>query len=201
MTREQFAKLLVLTKNFTPDPSVDTAFADNLDANQWWYFSYVQAAQRHGLVIGMGDGRFGVGDTLTREQAVPAIVHAAGLEGEVDPNAVPTFADTEQISPRYVALAQQKGLVLGMEGNTFQGSVTTTREMAVQMLYRYLQAAEEATPAPETPAPETPAPETGDSDVAPSADDANSGSTDDSASSDQTQAGTPVPPENPFDLE
>lgn len=165
---------------------MDTAFADNLDTNQW-YFGYVQAAQKHGLMIGMGNGRFGVGDTLTREQAVTAIVRAAGLESEVDPAAVPTFADTEQISPwarSYVALAQQKGLVLGMEGNTFQGSVTTTREMAVQMLYRYLQAAAQV---PETPAP-------GDSDVAPPAGDADGGSTDNSTGNDQTQDGTPVPP-------
>lgn len=139
MTREQFAAILVRVMSLD-EVAGPAPFTDNADPAAW-YYGAVNTAWAHGLMIGLDDSTFGVGQPISREQAVVTLVRVAGLEPQVDPQAVPGFADAHQLSPwsrGYVALAQAKGLIVGMGDNTFAGSLEMTREMAVQMLYRAL---------------------------------------------------------------
>lgn len=138
MTREQFAKMLVIGGGL--DVTLEEVpYADNADPNAW-YYNYVRAISQHDIMIGTGPTTFGVGQSMTREMAVVAIMRALGLESAVaaKAGAVSTFADEAQVSSwakPHLALAQELGIINGVGGNTFAPQTQTTREMASKMLY------------------------------------------------------------------
>lgn len=136
MTREQFAKILVLGGALEATEE-SLYFGDNVNKSAW-YYDYVQTIAQNGIMKGDGYGSFGVGQALTREAAVVSIVRSLGLESMVDPNAKATFTDADQISAwaqPHVALVEKLGIINGMGDGTFAPKVTTTREMAAKMLF------------------------------------------------------------------
>lgn len=151
MTREQFAKVLVVGGDlYDPMAILDLSpYADNQDPNAW-YYNYVRVISQKGIMIGTSVTDFGVGQSMTREMAVVAIVRALGLEPATKADAVPAFADAAQISnwaKPHIALAQQLGITNGVGNNTFAPKVQTTREMASKMLYESLTNMNEITSA------------------------------------------------------
>lgn len=139
MNREQFATMLVLTKEVELQSTGDLQFADNRAGA--WYHDFVQTAANEKIMSGEGGGLFGIGKPMKREEAIVAILNMLGMEQLVDPNATPDFKDAADIAPwakGYVALAQKLGIVVGT-GEGFQPKVKTTRAMGAQMLYLSLK--------------------------------------------------------------
>ncbi len=79
LTREEFMKLLVNTFNLADHRAVCT-FTDVTDKNAWYYI-YVASAQAAGITTGRGDGTFGVGDYVTREEMATLVYRAAVKAG------------------------------------------------------------------------------------------------------------------------
>lgn len=64
ITREEFVKLVVALF----DMQEDGAAADFSDVERnAWYAPYIAAAQNNGFISGVGDGMFGVGRNITRQ--------------------------------------------------------------------------------------------------------------------------------------
>ncbi|TCP54624.1 S-layer family protein [Tumebacillus sp. BK434] len=143
MTREQFATMLV--KAHAPNTAAkrNMVFADNTKQTEW-YYNFVQTAYDEKIMSGVGKNSkgqdvFGVGQTMTREQAIVAIMNMFGLNEFVDPQATPDFKDAGKISDwakGYVALAQEMGIAFGTGTGNFEPKTATTREMGAQMLYK-----------------------------------------------------------------
>lgn len=130
VTREEFAKLIVTV--FGIEKSNGNGGFDDVSADEW-YAPYVSAAYEKGLITGKGDGSFGVGEAISR-QDVCVIVHRAlsilrGFEGKSE---LP-FADSESIADYAkdsVAALCGAGIIHGTDNNRFAPLDGTTRAQA-----------------------------------------------------------------------
>jgi len=141
VTREQFAVMLVKAFELT-DNSAEAEFAD-VDSEHWAYRA-IASAYKAGIVNGIGDGNFGLGQKIKR-QDIAVMVKAAADKCGVDLsgyNAV-DLADIDDL-PGYAKASVETmikaGIINGFaEDNTFRGSDTATRAQAAQIIYTVLQ--------------------------------------------------------------
>lgn len=103
-----------------------------------WYTDAVAWACECGAADGYGDGRFGVDDPVTREQAVTILWRLAGKpEAESDAD----FADKSEIADYALAAAawaRESGVVDGVGEGRFAPKEHMTRAQAAAVLCRYL---------------------------------------------------------------
>lgn len=107
-----------------------------------WYSEAVRWAASVGIVTGYGDGTFGIGDNITREQfAVMLYRYAIQLNGEGKADAELSFNDANKVSSwAYEACAwcYENGILTGKPGNILDPQGTATRAELATMLYRFL---------------------------------------------------------------
>ena len=133
ITRQEFAKMVVLAAGLEPDAEPELTFADS-DEIAEWARGYVSAAVKAGIITGVGDNRFAPTDPVTRAQAATMIMRSLG---EVETALELTFADAETIpewAKAAILGAVEKGIVNGFEDNTFKPDLSATRVQAAKML-------------------------------------------------------------------
>ena len=134
VTREQFVKMLVDALGF--DKSTEIHFSD-ADQNMW-YYPYLQRAYAAGIAEGIGEGRFGVGNHITRQDLATMIYRAASKRGLQSSNTAVDYADADQISDyakEAVAAMQSLGIISGMENHCFNPMQNATRAQAAKIIY------------------------------------------------------------------
>ncbi len=134
----------VETEAIAAYPCPSEAFTD-LDTNRW-YHEYTDYVIRHGLMEGMGDGKFAPEAKLTRGMLVTTLYRLAGEPEVTEPT---TFQDVSE--GRYfsdaIAWAEDVGIAKGITETRFAPDHTITREQAVTFLYRYVTEYLKETPA------------------------------------------------------
>lgn len=139
ITREEFVKLVCVAFKISPK-SGESEFSDVKYGS--WYAPYVNAAVDAGVVNGMGENIFGVGQTITR-QDVCTMLYRMIKKDDVDiQRPVFKFADREDIAIyaiEAVEVMQMAELINGYEDNTFRPRAECTREQAIKMLYNILK--------------------------------------------------------------
>lgn len=140
VTREQLLK--ILCEAFDINGGTDVDFSDT-DSSKW-YYKYVVAGAAAGITNGMGDGRFGVGEYITRADIAVMCCRAAKLSA--DREAEISFADYDKI-PEYavedIACLKELGIINGYPDNSFRaGDYCTRAEMAV-IIHRLLNIKED----------------------------------------------------------
>ena len=137
ISREEFTKLIICAFNLE-DENARSEFSD-VDKNAW-YYKYVASGEKNGIVNGTGDGLFGVGAPITREELAAMIYRCAvlkGIELSADAEYLP-FDDDEAISEyareAVESLAKNK-VINGMGANMFMPAESCTRAQAAKMLY------------------------------------------------------------------
>jgi hypothetical protein len=133
ITREEFAKMVVLAAGLEPDAAPELTFADTEEIAEWAR-GYVSAAVRAGIIQGVGDNRFAPKDPVTRAQAATMIMRALG---QVEASGELTFEDAESIpewAKAAILKAVEKGIIDGFEDNTFRPELGCTRAQAAKML-------------------------------------------------------------------
>lgn len=78
-TKEEFVKIVAAAFGFTASGG-ETAFEDVDPAA--WYAPYVAAARENNIVSGLGDGRFGIGTNITRQDMAVIIANAMKASGK-----------------------------------------------------------------------------------------------------------------------
>lgn len=146
VTREQFIKMLMLAFNL----SDNNAAADFKDVRKdAWYYTYVAGAQQFGIISGLGDGNFGIGKEISRQEMAAMAYRASQHAGvqltleQTSPNMV--FADGDSIADyavQSVKIMQQAGIINGVEGNRFAPDDAATRAQAAKIIYTLLQCSE-----------------------------------------------------------
>ena len=134
VTREEFAKILVCAFEI----GTGTAEFDDV-APDSWYAPYVGAAVGAGVVYGIGGGKFGVGQAITREDACAMLARAAKIEPG-DSAGADNFSDGGEISDYakpYVAALAAAGAVSGMPDGSFAPKNPLTRAEAAVIIYNY----------------------------------------------------------------
>ncbi len=136
ITREEFVKLCVGAFMKTNA----TASCDFSDVpSDAWYYPYIAVMVNSGIVNGVGDGRFGVGEYITR-QDMAVIIYKLHRGGYINLNSGPVnkFSDNDSIAQyalEAVTALRAAGVVNGYDGNTFAPTDNLTRAMAAQIIY------------------------------------------------------------------
>lgn len=139
MTRSMFVTVLGrldgadVTKYTTP------TFADVI-AGQW-YTSYVEWAAANGVVNGIGNGLYGIGDNVTIEQACVMLARYADNKSaaSVSGKAVADFADSASVSTwaaDAVKWAVENGIYSGQNG-ALNPQAPASRAAVADMFYNY----------------------------------------------------------------
>ncbi len=144
VTRAQFAVLVARALNLQTAEYQGT-FKD-VPAGLSWAALEIEAANRAGIISGMGNGKFAPNEKITREQMAAMVIRAIQykdaslLEGVKAPA---SFKDSKKISSfakDYVAQAAALKLVNGYADQTFAPKADTTRAQSAVILYRLLDA-------------------------------------------------------------
>lgn len=140
VTREEFVKMLVETVGAVD--SAPVTFSDvQSDA---WYARYVGIAMANGMITGYPDGRFGVGEPVSRQDIAVMIQRAARMFDYpltavndkidfIDDNAIMDYAKDA------VYAMQRADLMNGVDGARFDPASGATRAMVAKVLYGLLQ--------------------------------------------------------------
>lgn len=143
ISRQDFAVILAKALNLDTSQTPATATFTDVPADHY-AFRYVEAAVQAGLIAGMGDGSFGTGNNLSRQDMAVLFVRALGTSGGSP--AVPTtplqFSDASQIAPYAkdaVARALELGLISGNTDGTFNPTGSAQRQAVAEVARKFLE--------------------------------------------------------------
>lgn len=137
MTREEFVKMVFLAFGFELQQD-EYGFTDV--ASESWYAPYVNTAAKLGIVNGTGDGKFGVGTEITREQMC-TVIYRIALQKQinlVNINNAGAFWDDNSISDyakEAVKALKAAEIISGDENGNFNPDANATRANAAKVLY------------------------------------------------------------------
>lgn len=138
ITREEFVKLAVCAFGiYNEDLKAD--FEDT-DANEW-YSPYIASAKKDGLVKGISDTTFGVGQYIKRQDMAVILYNGLKKHGYQFSGEQVQFDDDESVEDyaktAVSALAAEK-IINGMGNGCFSPNENATRAQAAQMIYALL---------------------------------------------------------------
>lgn len=141
-------------------PAADGTTFTDVPADQW-YSNAVSWASANGIVGGYGNGKFGPGDPITREQ-MAAILNRYSTHKGYDvgtTGGIADFSDASQVSSYAVepmGWAIGNGLISGVGNNTLAPKGNATRAQAATILMRFCKnIADKADTTPVTPTDKT----------------------------------------------
>ncbi|WP_172890872.1 S-layer homology domain-containing protein [Aneurinibacillus soli] len=153
ISRQDFA--IILAKALALDTSKPPATSTFSDVPVDHYsYAYIEAAVKAGLVAGVGNGEFGNGQNLSRQDMAVMFVRALGVDSK-GKAADLKFSDASSISDYAkdaVGAAVKLGLISGNTDGTFNPTGKAERQAVAQVASKFLQVAEK----PKTPTPTTP---------------------------------------------
>ena len=137
VTREQFAKMLVISCGF-PYQGATSNYYDVVTGA--WYYRYVSEANRQGIMRGIDEEHLGIGMNITRQDLCTMAYRALQLKNVSLPTylAAGDFADEERIADyakEAVHALRAAGIVTGMEDGTFVPDGTASRAQAAKIMY------------------------------------------------------------------
>jgi len=145
MTRAMFATAIgrLYERSYGEIETLSThAFAD-CDYGAY-YGKYVDWAAEKGIIGGYGNGKFGPGDQVTREQMAAILYRFADflgvLPGDMDTGL--TYSDADIISSWAESAAlycQSVGIISGRAGGTFEPQETATRAEVAAIIERFIE--------------------------------------------------------------
>ncbi|CAH2461667.1 MULTISPECIES: S-layer homology domain-containing protein [Bacillus cereus group] len=134
VTRAQVATFMVKAKGLETG-STKTPFTDV--AENSIYAKFIAAAEANKIMAGLGDGKFGPDEKLTRAQMAQLLVNAYGFKA--DENNKKTFNDIDGLSwataKSSIETLASLGIVAGEGEGKFNPNGVVTREQAAQFIY------------------------------------------------------------------
>lgn len=137
LTREMLAQILYAEAG-KPDVELTARFADEDIAR--WYAAAIEWAAEQGYITGYGNGNFGVGDAVTREQ-IAVILYAYENRPETDGDALTSYSDAGAVSGwarAAMAWAVENGLITGNEKGELMPQNEATRATFAVIFRAYL---------------------------------------------------------------
>ncbi|MCI9625647.1 MAG: S-layer homology domain-containing protein [Clostridia bacterium] len=159
VTRAEFIQMIVnsfdLERPATGSPKID--FLEHNDtkgapegktftdvAKDDWYFTAVDWGSRAGVINGYEDGRFGVSESITRQDAAVILARVKEacsivINKKVSAVEFTDVSDIAQYAVDAVKELQQYNVINGYEDGTFQPTGNITRAEAVKLIYTMLR--------------------------------------------------------------
>ncbi len=138
VTREEFAKMLVEMAGVKVEKGTNI-FSDVAD--DAWYAGYVNTAYNNGFCNGIGNGTFGTGKEITRQDMCVMAYNVLKALGHDIPDGELSFDDAQAISSYAkapVAALNSAGIVNGVGNNNFNPTGSATRAEAAVIIYKVL---------------------------------------------------------------
>jgi len=136
ITREEFAKVVVVAFGLTDNGGEYKAFAD---ANGHWADEYIKIAYVNGVVNGIGNNKFGVGQKISRQDAAVMIQRAAKAKGiELGGTTQLAFKDADAVSDyatEAVGILLNAKIINGFTDGTFKPNNSITRAETAKIVY------------------------------------------------------------------
>lgn len=134
--REEFYKLLTNILTEKPDTTnTKIQFTDVVDYE--WYVPTIKIAVASGITSGYGDGRFGIGLMISRQEAAKVAGSVIPTVGDGDEEGAETARDKAQIADwayQYVDIMFKKGYMKGDTEGNFRPTMALTRAEAATIL-------------------------------------------------------------------
>ncbi|MBR5152980.1 MAG: S-layer homology domain-containing protein [Clostridia bacterium] len=137
VTREEFIKMVILAMGFElADKAIDFTDAES----GAWYQNYIATAVENGIVNGVGENRFGIGQNITRQDMTVMIERAMQVSGKTltQGNVYNGFADDSRIADYAkgaVKALYESGIIHGKDNNCFEPAGHATRAEAAKIIY------------------------------------------------------------------
>ncbi len=141
VAREEFVKMLVVAFGIT-DMGAAAAFED-VSAEHWCY-AYVAAAVENGIVQGISNSRFGIGQNISRQDMAVMAARTVQAAGVTLQKGTVSFADKEEIASyagEAVGMLTAADVIQGTGDNRFQPQGIATRAEAAKIICGLLRAA------------------------------------------------------------
>ena len=140
ITREEFAKILVEALGASGSGYDGNVFADAKDSD--WFVKYINIAAKLGIVNGVGNGNFGTGQSITRQDMAVMIYNALKYRNVNMTTGDFVFDDDGQIADyakNAVSALHEMGAINGMTETTFAPRGLATRAQAAKIVYNVLK--------------------------------------------------------------
>ena len=138
VTREQFVKMIIIAAGIELSDNTNTF--DDVNSGEW-YEGYVATAVSQGIVNGVGDGKFGIGSNISRQDMAVIISRILEKKGHTFDEEFEKFKDDKNISEyAYDAVYAMKGLgiIEGFEGK-FNPDDNLTRAEAAKVIVTFAE--------------------------------------------------------------
>lgn len=135
LTREQAVKILCLAAGIEGIKALG-GFLD-VDSNAW-YAEYIMAAKEAGVVKGISDTEFGIGEKITRQDFAVMILRAFELSAEQGDVQFTDYDTVSDYAKEAVKTLSKKGIINGYADGTFKPFANCTRAEAAVIIYRIL---------------------------------------------------------------
>ena len=113
VTREEFVKILITAFDIAPQ-TAEISFGDC--EKGMWYADYIETGVKAGIVNGMSDSRFGIGEHITREDIITLTARALEYKGIANTGAdiaPPDMADVSAYAQNAVRMLMGYDIVNG----------------------------------------------------------------------------------------
>ncbi len=137
--REEFVKMAVSAFGIY-NAELISDFEDT-DKNEW-YSPYIASAKKDGLVNGVSETEFGLGNNIKRQDMAVIIYNGLKKKGYNFSNKQVSFEDEDTIddyAKTAVSALAASGIINGMDNGCFKPHDNATRAQAAQMIYTMLR--------------------------------------------------------------
>lgn len=114
---------------------------EDTDKNEW-YSPYIASAKKDGLVNGVSETEFGLGNNIKRQDMAVIIYNGLKKKGYNFSNKQVSFEDEDTIddyAKTAVSALAASGIINGMDNGCFKPHDNATRAQAAQMIYTMLR--------------------------------------------------------------
>lgn len=123
--------------NETPPVGPDIILTFNDLPKDHWAYEEITSLVYHRIMYGYGNGKFGVGDNVTREQAAAVLYRALGLKQRADlENPYEDIDGSSTMFPYEILQLTDLGIFKGDENGKFRPKAPLTRAEMAQILTR-----------------------------------------------------------------
>ncbi len=138
LVREEFAKIIALGFEIDINETSKNGFSDV--ASGEWYEDYVNAIANAGITQGLGDGSFGVGREISRQDVMVMVARILNISPSDD--YVPDFSDSENIADyayESICALAEIGIISGDELGNVNPTGSITRAEMSKIVFLALQ--------------------------------------------------------------
>ncbi|HEX2924753.1 MAG TPA: S-layer homology domain-containing protein [Ruminiclostridium sp.] len=145
ISRAELVTLLVKAFGIDTSNLPEKAAFSDVPASHW-AFKYIEAANRAGIVSGMGNGSFGVNNQSTREQIAAMLLNYLSVSKEAvvseqGLDELAKFKDEGKMSDwakPSIKFAVSNNIMSGMSADSFSPAGQATKEQVAVILYKFL---------------------------------------------------------------